>query len=90
MLRLAAIMSLVATQNTAAQCTGLADMLATLGGQFQESPISQGETSEGVTVQMWGNPDTGTWSIITLHSNGVACLVASGQAFSWQPPKPNV
>jgi hypothetical protein len=32
-------------------------------------------------IRMFANPATGTWTLITLKENGMACLAGTGQGF---------
>lgn len=36
----------------------------------------------GTILELWANPDTGTWSILKTETNGIACMVGSG--FGWR------
>lgn len=34
-----------------------------------------------LAVEIWRNPDTGSWTITASTPAGIACMVASGEAF---------
>lgn len=55
---------------------------------IKQLKVKHGETRQVVGLQRnfrvmetYANPETGTWTIIVSNPNGVACLVAAGQAF---------
>lgn len=59
-----------------------------LAEKYGESVNGMGLTSNQSIIQVWSNPETGTWSITVTNAQGVACLVASGQA--WEILEPTV
>ena len=87
MIRLAAAFALIAGPVAATQCGPPEVLTRVLGGTYGEYPVSRGLGSQqgnSVIMETWANPETGTWSIIVNRSDGVACLVASGEA--WHVP----
>lgn len=50
--------------------------------KFKEQQAGLGQMSASIILELWRNPDTGTWTVITTHANGMSCLRASGDA--WQ------
>lgn len=49
--------------------------------KFKETRQSIGIGANNAVVEVFGNSDTGTWTITVTMPNGTMCLVASGQAF---------
>lgn len=63
----------------------LAEVLA---GQYGEMPLERGLDWRGQLVEWWGNPETGTWSLVTLAPSGMACIPAHGQMYEPVRPEP--
>jgi len=53
-----------------------------------------GETRRGLGVsgntlfEVWRSEDTGTWTILQVYPNGVACVIAVGENWKDAPPAP--
>jgi hypothetical protein len=54
----------------------LAEMLTT---QYGEMPLERGLDWRGNMMEWWGNPETGTWSLVTFTADGFACIPAHGE-----------
>lgn len=59
-----------------------------LGGQFGEHRIGMGMRGD-VLVEVWVNPTTGSWTIVTTNAAGVSCLASSGLDFEYVGLPPN-
>lgn len=57
-----------------------------LAGQFQEQRMFLGLTEHGAMVEMWGNPETDTWSLIITRPDGISCAPAVGVGFEFRLP----
>jgi len=76
------IVLLTATPVVAQQNCGDASAIhSRLMEQYHEAPRTMGMANGSAIVQ-YANEETGTWTILVLNPNGIACLVASGD--SWQ------
>lgn len=95
---------MLATQSHAAQaeaaCGPKQAMMNALTTEFGEIPFATG-VSLNKSVKLFGNPQTGTWSLVLITPEGVACIVAAGEGlevatftasngavFGAQPPLP--
>jgi len=61
-----------------------------LTGDFGETTQMIGLDANGSLVEIWGNVDTGTWTL-TLTSPevpGITCIVVYGGMFNLLPPPP--
>lgn len=67
----------VAQQN----CGGAADMSAWLTTEYGEVIVGEGEAQSNVILAMWGNAETGPWTITARLSDGRLCVMASGGGF---------
>jgi len=60
-----------------------------LKDEYGETPQASGITNDmQIVVQFYANTETGTWTIITLRADGMACFMGSGVAFSATPTPP--
>lgn len=48
-----------------------------------ETQIEVEVTDGSFVLEFWGNPRTGTWSVVRTSPRGISCLTASGR--SWRP-----
>ena len=54
---------------------GLPDLLAR---DYGESVAEQG-IADGALVQLWRNPETGSWTILMIRPDGMVCALVSGE-----------
>lgn len=64
-----------------AQCGPTADVAARLAQGWGESPVAMGLNGQ-VLVQLWGNAETGTWTLTATTAAGLTCVVGSGEGFA--------
>ena len=79
----AALVSAVcANAATAAQqCAKHQFVVERLQTKYGESRQSIGLAANNGVVEVFASEETRTWTILVTQPNGVACLIASGQAF---------
>lgn len=80
----------VAAQTPCNSTTAIHDRLANV---FQESRSATGivEGSEQTyLLEIWGNEQTGTFTVLMTYPNGLSCVVTAGQAFRQYQPEPNL
>lgn len=76
------VLILAATQAFAqAQCAARAQIVERLASHYGESRRSIGLGANNQVVEVYASTETGTWTILVTHPNGLSCLVASGQAY---------
>lgn len=46
-----------------------------------ESRHASGFSRDGMLIEMWANLDTGGWTALVTHPEGMSCVVASGEHF---------
>jgi hypothetical protein len=83
---LAVLLLLAADKAHAQTACGPADQMiaAVTGPKYQEAPLFDAfvKTPLGPKpIRMFANPATGTWTLMTLQENGMACLAGTGQGF---------
>lgn len=52
-----------------------------LADGYSETRQAIGLGANGHVVEVWASDESGTWTITVTNPNGIACLVASGQAY---------
>lgn len=57
---------------------------------YGETLQSHGLSAGGYMLEIWGNTETGSWSVVRVLPDGMACLVDLGQAFSDSVEQPEV
>jgi len=88
-LALAAFVALPAyAQTPPANCLPHDDMRGFLGRGWSEGRTSEalglvtGTTGGPLVFEVWSNATTGSWTLTTTSPDGMACIVASGIAWS--------
>lgn len=74
--------ALTAEAQANGNCAPRATAAANLAERYQETPSGRGLASDGSAVEVFSNPETGSWSILVTMPNGISCMVASGQSWS--------
>lgn len=70
------------TQSQAQQACFSHDQVVTrLADGYGEHLESYGVTPDGVLVEIYANPDTGTWTITITRAGSFTCLVSSGEGW---------
>lgn len=91
MLKYAAIAALLATPVAAQQnCAPYEIVDERLQSQYGEQVRTAGIGDNGQSVVLqYANEETGTWTIVVLNPVGMACLVASGEAWELREVESN-
>lgn len=88
MKRLAAVLMLMLSSTAAMAaptCGPTQDILAGLLGKYGEAPAFVATISDTVAI-VTVNPGTTTWTFLIQKSEGVLCMVASGENWGAVPP----
>jgi hypothetical protein len=56
-----------------------------LDGDYQEAPIGVGIARGGGLLEIWVNPDSGSWSLLVTVPGGATCLMSSGEDWRAAP-----
>ena len=59
------------------QCGPTVAAIETLSTRFGEGYRSGG-LADGILVQMFANPQTGTWTVLATDPRGFSCVIAAG------------
>lgn len=68
------------------QCADHAAVTAALKRQFGEEPQAMGATNTGWAMELFENPQTGTWTITMTDKAGITCLMSAGDQIKHQLP----
>ena len=74
------VAGVLSTPASAAQCGPKQIVAEQLGNRYGEVNFASG-VAVGSTVKFFGNPRTGTWSMVTIKPDGTACVIAMGEGF---------
>lgn len=75
----------------AAQCADHSQIIVRLAERYGETRQGVGLGQNNSIVEIYASRDTGTWTILVTMPDGIACLVASGEAWdvlAEELPKP--
>jgi hypothetical protein len=67
-----------------APCKPWRDVLTDLGSRYAERPVAFG-LANGSLLQVFASERTGTWTLVTMHPNGTACLIGAGSSWETLP-----
>ena len=75
--------AIIATPVTAQQqdCAARPVVVDYLQDRYGETRHSIGMDGNGAVIEVWGNSDTGTWSVTFTMPNGMMCVASSGGSF---------
>jgi len=65
-------------------CGPYMDLLRWLEEKYGEKPIATAMTNGGARLEIVVSP-SGSWSILSIRSDGLACLVANGSRWTAPP-----
>ena len=68
---------LFALAQTPPQCADAEKIIGGLTGKYHESGILE-LMAENSKFQLFGNPETGTWSLLAFQPNGQSCIILGG------------
>lgn len=55
-------------------------------GRYGERLAHSGLTAGDNVLEIWANPDSGTWTALVLNAQNIACIVATGEFWQdWSP-----
>lgn len=49
--------------------------------------LQRSQRREATVIEVWSSDETGTFTVLITHANGVSCIVATGSAFFHLPEK---
>lgn len=67
-------------------CMAAAALEEVLGSRYGEHAVGMGLAGERVLVMLYVNPESGSFTVVTVGAGGSACILALGQ--DWSPIEP--
>lgn len=86
---LALVSALIAAPVFAQNCGVREDIISKLSDSYNESLAVGGlQTNRGVqsVMEIWASQETGSYTIIVTHADGLSCIVAVGTDFHIETP----
>lgn len=83
-------MAATAPPALAASCGDRAAMTQKLENGYSERLTAGGlqkSRPESTVIEVWSSDETGTFTVLVTHANGISCVVATGSAFFHIPEK---
>ena len=77
----ALILSAASTRAQGSNCAERDAVIERLASKYGESRQSAGLAANQSLVEVYANPESGSWSITVTLPGGQTCLVASGMSF---------
>ena len=68
-------------------CAPRDSVMERLQTKFGETLAAGGLQSRQQVLEVWASQDTGTWTVLMTHANGLTCVVASGTNWHQNDPK---
>lgn len=81
-LTLLLVASCVAPLAAAPQCARLAEVISSLGIKYGEAVIWSGVLPNGQLLSITANPAGSSWTALAVQSDGMACLLSSGDSWA--------
>ena len=69
-------------------CGPTQDVYLALTDRFAESAIFRGLTESGSIIEIWGNPESGTWTALQTYPDGQSCIREDGIGYGVSGPTP--
>ena len=61
-----------------AVCGRYLEITQGLSHKYQEKIVGRGLTQAASAMEIYVNVDTGTWTVVIVHTTGIACVSAAG------------
>ena len=75
------LLSPVVAHSEEVSCAKREDVVEVLSVKYQEIRQFVAITPEGLVMEIWASPSSGTWSLTFTDVGGTTCLVQSGGGF---------
>ena len=70
------------------RCADTADVISILTQKYGEQRAAIGMTESGVLFELWGNAETGSWTLVAALSVGQSCILEEGVEYQALPVTP--
>jgi hypothetical protein len=85
---LALLAAPIANAEEARPCAERSSVVRKLEERFGETLRSLGLHRDDGLVEIYSSEKTGTWTILLTHPDGMSCLLAAGQSWEQDVPRP--
>lgn len=69
------------------KCMPRSEMLKQLSSLYKEAPVAVGVGDNGAVLEVLASHDGATWTAVVTRTNGVSCVVMSGDSWQISPPQ---
>jgi len=66
-------------------CAPRDQVVTKLEGTFGESRMGAGLRGSASIFEIWASADSGTWTILVTDTQGISCIMASGESWHDMP-----
>lgn len=80
------MVGLVGQAEALSPCGLAGTMTSALESKYSEVRAATGIVGDKHVMELWTSK-TGSWTVLIINTQGVACMVASGESLSVHPPK---
>lgn len=81
-LAIVALMASCAPAYAQSNCAETQDVYDIISNRYGEDRYTRGLSDRGYITEVWGNEQTGSWTIIATSADGVSCILDQGKGFS--------
>jgi len=78
---LVALVTPAAAQQPRPDCFPSQQMYSQLSGAYGETRRHAGLSGQ-IILEVWTNPETGSWTILSTRPDGISCLAAAGEGWA--------
>lgn len=68
------------------QCGPRDPFVKTLADSYGESRVGVGIEARGGLVELYADPDDGSWTLLVVRPDGIACMVSEGHQWTIEAP----
>src|SRR5262249_47364118 len=76
-----------ANAQIATRCAPRAELLKQLSSLYREAPVGYGVADNGALLEVLAANNGSTWTLLVTRTNGVSCVMLSGQDWQAEPPQ---
>lgn len=82
-MKYAALALVLSAGAASAECFPTQNVYAVIGGEFKEYRSGAGMTPDmSAWVELWINPETGSFTLMATLPSGQSCIIATGEAWN--------
>jgi ABC-type transporter MlaC component len=78
----------LAQSQTPSACAPRDLVISKLEDSYGESRMGAGLRGHASVFEIWASADSGTWTIVVTNTEGISCVMASGDSWQDMPATP--